>query len=105
MNVFIKEKSWIAKFASLKLRTNNCAIVFMNTIYLHQITKQELLNSENLLRHEIMHVKQWKREGAFVFLYKYIKYSFQKGYYNNPFEIEARKAAVDSTILNGIIIS
>ena len=52
-----------------------------------------------------MHVKQWKREGAFVFLYKYIKYSFQKGYYNNPFEIEARKAAFDSTILNGIIIS
>jgi|LakMenEpi03Aug12_release.lakeMendotaPanAssembly.Ray.scaffolds.fasta_scaffold54121_7 hypothetical protein len=105
MKVFIKEKSWIAKLASLKLRTDNCAIVFMNTIYLHQITKQEFLASKNLLRHEIMHVKQWKREGAFVFLYKYIKYSFQLGYFNNPFEIEARKASLNSAILDGITIS
>jgi hypothetical protein len=52
-----------------------------------------------------MHVKQWKREGAFVFLYKYIKYSFQLGYFNNPFEIEARKASLNSAILDGITIS
>ena len=104
MNVFIKEKSWIAKIAATKLRSDHCAIVFFNTIYLHSISKEEIINNTELLRHEVMHIKQWKREGAFIFLYKYIKYSFQFGYYNNPLEIEARNAELDTNILKEIII-
>jgi len=104
MNVFIKEKSWIAKIAATKLQSENCAIVFLNTIYLHNISKKEIINNTELLRHEVMHIKQWKREGVFLFLYKYIKYSFQFGYYNNPLEIEARKAELDANILKEILI-
>ena len=104
MTIFIKEKSWIAKIAATKLRSSSCAIVFFNTIYLHNITKQEIMNDEKFLRHEVMHIKQWKREGAFLFLYKYIKFSIQFGYYNNPLEIEARKAESDVNILKEIII-
>lgn len=104
MTIFIKEKSWIAKIAATKLRSSSCAIVFFNTIYLHCITKEEIIYNTELLRHEVMHIKQWKREGAFLFLYKYIKYSIQFGYYNNPLEIEARKAELDANILNEIII-
>ena len=104
MNIFIKEKSWIAKIAAYKMKSESCAIVFFNTIYLHNISKEEIVSNTELLRHEVMHIKQWKREGAFLFLYKYIKFSFQFGYYNNPLEIEARKAELDTNILKEIII-
>jgi hypothetical protein len=104
VNVFIKEKSWIAKIAATKLRSDRCAIVFFNTIYLHCISKEEIINNTQLLQHEVMHIKQWKREGAFIFLFKYIKFTFQFGYYNNPLEIEARKAELDVNILKEILI-
>jgi hypothetical protein len=104
INVFIKEKSWIAKIAATKLQSENCAIVFLNTIYLHNISKKEIINNTELFRHEVMHIKQWKREGAFIFLFKYIKFTLQFGYYNNPLEIEARKAELDANILKEILI-
>lgn len=104
MNVFIKEKSWIAKLAAMKLQSDNCAIVFINTIYLHNISKQDILTTEHLLRHEVMHVHQWKRFGALLFLWKYITYSIKYGYFNNPLEVEARKAESDKEILKNINI-
>ena len=62
---------------------------------------------ESLVAHEIAHVLQYKREGFFKFLYKYLrdyrnnlkkeaKLNFEsrhRAYLNIPFEIEAREAA------------
>lgn len=62
---------------------------------------------ENLVAHEIAHVLQYKREGFFKFLYKYLRdyrnnlkketkldfASRHRAYLNIPFEIEAREVA------------
>lgn len=62
---------------------------------------------ESLVAHEIAHVLQYKREGFFKFLYKYLRdyrrnlkkesqldfASRHRAYLNIPFEIEARETA------------
>lgn len=62
---------------------------------------------ESLVAHEIAHVLQYKREGFFRFLYKYLRdyrnnlkkeaeldlASRHRAYFNIPFEIEARETA------------
>lgn len=45
----------------------------------------------NMVRHEDMHIMQAKREGRIMFIIKYL-WGLRKGYYNNPFEVEARNA-------------
>ena len=41
-------------------------------------------------RHEDRHKAQWREQGFFKFLWLYLKYSRDVGYFNNPFEIDAR---------------
>lgn len=86
----IKEKAWIAQIAARLIHSTNCAIVFRNTIYLHQITKQTILKDKRLLCHELTHVQQWHRYGLIRFPILYLWYSLQFGYEKNPFEKEAR---------------
>lgn len=61
-----------------------------NTIYFR--TKDH--KSDRLLKHEQQHIKQMKREGKILYLIKYHYYWITKGYWNNPYEIEAREAEV-----------
>ena len=42
-------------------------------------------------RHEDCHKAQWAKDGL-CFMIKYLWYSARLGYWNNPYEIEARKA-------------
>lgn len=44
------------------------------------------------LRHEQVHVEQWRRHGLIVFAARYLWYHVRYGYEENPFEIEARAA-------------
>jgi hypothetical protein len=37
------------------------------------------------------HIEQYNRYGFLKFLVLYVWYSIRYGYYNNPFEVEARK--------------
>lgn len=46
-----------------------------------------------LLRHERCHLLQQHREGHILWTLKNIGYNLTLGYWNNPYEIEARKAA------------
>lgn len=46
--------------------------------------------SRYLFRHELEHVYQVRRDGFFKFYIKYIWYNFKVGYWNNPYEAEAR---------------
>jgi len=43
-------------------------------------------------RHERKHLEQWKRGFWIGFLFKYLYYHAKYGYWNNPYEVEARKA-------------
>jgi len=91
-SVKVKENSWIAIFAARKLRVKSVAIVFGNTIHLCNATRDDLLNNERWLKHELCHIQQYKKHGRYLFIFKYLWQNFRHGYYNNPYEIEARAA-------------
>jgi hypothetical protein len=95
MQFLIKENSWIAKLAARKLHAKRVAIVFGKTIHLFNIHKDEFLNDSRLLKHEMCHVRQYQRHGFLMFIMKYLWQSIRHGYYNNPFEKEARDAEND----------
>ena len=91
-HINIRENSWIAKLAAKKLHVSNVAIVIGETIHLHNASRQQLLQNERWLKHELCHVKQFKQYGFLTFIAKYLWETFNKGYFNNKFEVEARKA-------------
>ncbi len=87
----LKENSILAWIAAKKLKVSRVAMVLGQTIYLHNSTKEEFLNDSEWLRHEMVHLEQYKRYGVIKFLALYIWYSIKHGYYNNPLEVEARQ--------------
>lgn len=80
----IKYNSWVTKFLPKSIK----AITLWKTIHV-----RASIASETLLRHEKQHIVQWETHGFIKFIILYLWYSIQYGYYNNPFEVEARKAA------------
>lgn len=90
----IKENSLIARVAAYKLKSKAVAIVIGNTIHLSNTTKEEFLQNEKWLKHELCHVKQFEQYGFFNFIFKYLKESIKSGYFMNKFEVEAREAEV-----------
>lgn len=91
-HLFIKENSWLAKIAAKKLGSNHVAMVLGKTIHLFGVSKIEFLQDDKWLKHELCHVKQFREHGYVFFVVKYLWESIRKGYYNNRFEVEARKA-------------
>lgn len=92
MNYKIKEHSLLARIAAWKMKAKQVAIVFGNTIHLHNTSANEFLSNEKWLKHELKHIEQYKQHGFVVFILKYLWESLKKGYYNNRFEVEAREA-------------
>jgi len=92
MELNIKENSWIAKLAARKLQSGQVAIVIGNTIHLHNTTREDFLQNEKWVKHEVCHLQQFKKHGKFIFIIKYLWESLFHGYYNNKYEAEARKA-------------
>ena len=62
---------------------------FWNTIY---YISEEHLKYTPLRKHELKHIEQMEQEGKFIFSVKYLYYNYKVGYFNNPYEIEARAA-------------
>jgi hypothetical protein len=89
---YIKENSWLAKIAAIKLRSSGAAMVLGKTIHLHNTSTNEFLQNKKWVKHELCHVQQFKQHGYLLFLIKYVWESLRKGYYNNKFEVEARAA-------------
>jgi len=89
---FIKENSWLAKIAAKKLHTKTVAMVLGSTIHLYNCSKEDFLNNERWLNHELCHIRQFTQHGNFLFTIKYLYESIKVGYYNNKYEIEARAA-------------
>lgn len=44
-----------------------------------------------LKQHEDVHKAQMRRQGWIIFIVKYFYWLFKYGYYNNPYEVEARR--------------
>ena len=91
-NIRIKENSWIAKIAASKLKSRNVAIVLGRTIHLHNVSRQKFLNDEKWVKHEACHIRQFRNNGNFIFILKYLSESIRHGYYHNKYEEEARLA-------------
>jgi hypothetical protein len=88
----IRENSIMALLAAKKLGVSSVALTIGSTIYLHNSRKQEFLNNNRWVRHEMAHVQQFRKYGFWTFIYLYLLESLKSGYYQNKFEIEAREA-------------
>jgi len=100
--VKIKENSWLARIAARKLRASSVAMVVGETIHLHNETRENFLKNTRWVRHEVAHVKQYARLGLVRFVVLYLLESFNKGYENNRFEVDARQKERDLSILSGV---
>lgn len=92
MNVRIKQNAWQARVAAGVLKTKRVAVVIGNAIYLWGVTEDDFMRNKKWLRHELMHVHQFKKYGRFRFVLMYLWESILHGYYNNKFEKQARDA-------------
>lgn len=71
----------------LKRNKFNAWTSLWNTIY--YVDEKSMMDSE-LVKHELVHIEQIKREGKIKFLFKYLYYNIRYGYWDNPYEVEAR---------------
>ncbi len=51
------------------------------------------LHDTKLRRHELVHIAQMRRDGTLLFCIKYLWWCYKVGYWNNPYELEARRIA------------
>lgn len=102
MQVYIKENSRLARLAARKMKAEMLAMAWGNTILLHNATRQEFLSDEAWVRHELCHIEQFRVHGFMGFLWKYTIESLRKGYYHNRFEIEARAAEHQPSLIHSI---
>lgn len=78
--------------AAKKLKVKKVAMVIGKTIHLYNTSTEDFLNNQRWVKHELAHIEQYKKHGLLKFLFLYLWYSVKYGYYNNPFEVEAREA-------------
>lgn len=62
---------------------------FWNTIYVMPGYEHD----QRLIRHEMRHLEQIEHEGRILFSIKYLWWTLRHGYWNNPYEIDARSVA------------
>lgn len=48
--------------------------------------------NQRLLRHERAHLEQIERDGRLLFTARYLWWLLRHGYWNNPYEVDARSA-------------
>ena len=68
-------------------RRTAAAVTVGQTIVVHPDARL----TERLLRHEVAHVQQWRRD-PLLFPLRYALQHLRRGYRDNPFEVEARAA-------------
>ncbi len=95
----IKERSFIARLAAWKLKSEKVAIVIGKTIHLHNTARLEFFQNKQWVLHELKHVEQFKQHGLLFFIFLYLLESIRNGYINNKYEVEARAAETDEEFL------
>ncbi|MFT4205170.1 MAG: DUF4157 domain-containing protein [Chitinophagaceae bacterium] len=88
----IKENAFVARIAARKLKSRRVAITIGKTIYLYNTTKEDFLADERWLRHEMQHIRQFRRYGLLRFSVMYLWETMRHGYHDNKWEKEARDA-------------
>ena len=88
----IIEKSPLARIARIILGSSNVAMVLGDVIHLSGVNRDSFLKDKSWVEHELCHIRQFRKYGYCRFLWLYFIESCRKGYFNNKFEIEARKA-------------
>lgn len=88
----IVENSVLARMARLKLGARSVAMVLGNSIHLSGATREEFLNDPYWVAHEMEHIRQFREHGRLGFLRRYLWGWVRHGYYNIPFEVQAREA-------------
>ena len=104
VNVSIKERSIIARFAAWKLRTDRVAIVLGRTIHLHNTSRAQFLQNKAWVCHELKHIQQFRQHGFISFIILYLWESMLHGYSKNKYEIEARLAENDESMFESFRI-
>ena len=84
-------KKWMPWYWYMKLRGFEGFMTFWGSVY----AMPSWENNPSLIKHEMEHVRQLKEHGNFKFFLLYLYYNLRYGYWNNPFEIQARKVAND----------
>jgi len=97
--VSIRERSFIARLAARKLKSDNVAIVLGRTIHLHNTSRTQFLQNKAWVCHELKHIQQFQHHGFISFIFLYLVESMLHGYRNNKYEIEARDAENDESLL------
>ena len=92
MRIRIKENSLIARVAAWKLDSDKMAIVIGKTIHLHNVSRKEFLENQRWVKHELEHIRQYRRYGLISFIVRYLVESYKNGYSNNKYERQARAA-------------
>ncbi|AFZ69492.1 eCIS core domain-containing protein [Deinococcus peraridilitoris] len=90
--VRIIERSWLARVARRNLRVKRVAMVLGGTIHLSGATREEFLQSDAWVAHELAHLEQFRRYGIVRFVMLYLLESARHGYHHNRFEVAARQA-------------
>jgi hypothetical protein len=90
VKIFIREQSFIARCAGYALNERRMAVTMGRTINLWNASKEDLMKNKTWLRHELVHVEQFRQKGFLRFLLLYAWESLKHGYQNNRFEVEAR---------------
>lgn len=94
----IRENSWMARLAAWKLGVPAVALTIGRTIHLHRTCTHDFLKDERWVRHEMVHVEQFRRYGFWKFIYLYLAESIKNGYHQNKYEIEAREAEMGKQV-------
>jgi hypothetical protein len=92
-SVKIIERSLLARIARIVRKSDTIAMVIGERIYLSGVSKREFLEDPTWLKHEMIHVEQYRKYGMIKFLFLYLMEWFKKGYKENRFEVEARKGS------------
>ncbi|UYQ93216.1 DUF4157 domain-containing protein [Chitinophaga horti] len=100
----IKENSWVARLAARKMKSPAVAIVFGHKIHLYGADRQRFLRDVAWVRHEVCHVRQYRRHGFFGFLVRYLADWIRNGYFLNKFEVEARQAEHSPVVMQDVRI-
>lgn len=88
-DVTVRAGRWVPVLGGLLTGTAGpaAAVTLGRTIVVHPAARL----SERLIRHELAHVEQWRRQ-PLTFVVRYAWLHLRHGYRDNPFEVEARAA-------------
>ncbi len=94
----------VARLAAWKMGSPNIAIVFGSVIHLYGVSREEFLANTAWVRHEVRHVRQYREAGFWPFIWRYLRDWSRYGYFDIPYEKDARKAEKNASELDNVEI-